>query len=129
MPSSIIDWREEGARSAQAIAHGTQPQFRSLDSKSAGIEMPAASSENGILSKPFHRPGDSQFLGNGELITWTEGRNGRCYVTNQPAATVRLDEKGIVTVCKHRIEPVRADLVDAMKSSYPAAPDTIMPRR
>jgi len=124
MPTAItttpLDWRAQSAQSAAVVVGDLDPAqgTRSLDTK-PNIEKPALTqAPSTVFSRAFHHNGDSQFLGGGELITWIDALNGRCYVTNQRAAAPRLDDKAIVVVCKHRKEPVRDHLLDDLKPRY-----------
>jgi hypothetical protein len=100
-----IDWQTARHRAAADVAARLPPVQNAKPMTSPGD----------LLRRPLHRRGDSQQLGQGEVITWIDGR---CYVTNQPSAAARLDENAIVTICRPRDTPIRGDLFDDLRPRY-----------
>lgn len=116
-----IDWQEERERTAGGLAARSAPQSRL--SKSKETDLPELGERGRVFVRPLHRNGDSQRFDNGELVTWTDERKGRCYVSNLPAVEPRLDERAIVTVCKPVESPPDGDLVKRAKPRYLRKPD------
>jgi hypothetical protein len=117
-----IDWQEQGSLAADdVVARRAQEEGRRplANPKTRGPSSAPNESVN-LFPQPLHKNGDSQRLGNGELITWI---SNECYATNQPFAAPQLDENRLNIVCKDPFKG-RTDLFDHLKPKHlQAAPN------
>jgi hypothetical protein len=107
-----IDWSEQSAISAGAVADARANPDVTLDSKPKILELPSAASHS--------KAGVTQHLGGGEIITWI---NERCYVTNMPSANPSLDKNKINKICKRDGEDDGV-MFDHLRPSHLGGPKT-----
>jgi hypothetical protein len=118
-----IDWQEQGSLTADdVVARRAQEEGRrSLANPKTNGSSSAPKESVNLFPQPLHKNGDSQRLGNGELITWI---SNACYATNQPFAAPQLDENSLHIVCKDPFKD-RTDLFDHLKPKHlQAAPNS-----
>ncbi len=114
IPATV--WREHAREAAgDVVARNVESDSRRSFSKPNSVAQPRTPKDTvSLFPAPLHKNGDTQLLGDGEIITWV---SDKCYATNRPFAAPQLDGSRLNVVCKDPFN-ARTDLFDHLKPKY-----------